>query len=85
MLLEFFGQECSHCKTMEPLVERLQKEEALEVTRYEVWHNKENEAKQREYNKDLCNGVPFFYNTETNTYICGEVPYEELKNWATNK
>ena len=36
----------------------------------------------KEYDKDYCGGVPFFYNTETNKWICGETDYEELKKWA---
>lgn len=82
MLLEFYGKECPHCETMVPLVERLEKETGAEVERYEVWHDGKNAAKMQEYDKDLCGGVPFFYNTETKAYICGESSYEELKKWA---
>ncbi|MFB6193333.1 MAG: hypothetical protein ABEK00_03710 [Candidatus Nanohaloarchaea archaeon] len=28
-------------------------------------------------------GVPFFINTETSDWICGEAPYDELVEWAT--
>jgi hypothetical protein len=38
-----------------------------------------------EYDKGYCGGVPFFFNTETEEYICGEAPYEKLKNWASKK
>ncbi len=82
MLLEFYGTECSHCQKMAPLVERLEKEMGVRVEKYEVWHNEENAEKMKEYDKGYCGGVPFFYNTETNDYICGEVPYEELAHWA---
>lgn len=82
MLLEFYGTECPHCNRMHPLVERLEKEVGLKVEKYEVWHNAENAEKMKEYDKDYCGGVPFFFNTETNDFICGEVPYEELKKWA---
>ena len=82
MLLEFYGKECPHCNRMHPLVERLEKEAGLKVEKYEVWHNAENAKKMEEYDKDLCGGVPFFYNTETKDYICGEADYERLKKWA---
>jgi hypothetical protein len=31
---------------------------------------------------DECGGVPFFFNTETKKWLCGEVEYEEIKKWA---
>ena len=85
MLIEFYGKECSHCIHMAPLVEQLEKEENREVTKYEVWHNEENAEKLEMYDKDLCGGVPFFYNTDTDKHICGQVSYEKLKKWATVK
>ena len=81
-LLEFYGKECPHCVRMHELVERLEKEEGAKVDAFEVWHNKENEAKLLELDKDLCGGVPFFYNTQTHKFICGEAGYETLKKWA---
>lgn len=35
-----------------------------------------------ELDKDFCGGVPFFYNTKTNKWICGEADYDTLKKWA---
>lgn len=81
-LLEFYGTECPHCVRMHKLVERLEKEEGVQVERFEVWHNKENEKKLLEIDKDMCGGVPFFYNTKNQKFICGEASYEELKEWA---
>ncbi|MDO8561123.1 MAG: hypothetical protein Q7R91_02825 [bacterium] len=81
-LLEFYGMECSHCENMHPLVERLQNEAGIKVDKYEVWHNKENAKKLEEYDKNLCGGVPFFYNVETKDFICGEADYGRLKKWA---
>lgn len=83
-LLEFYGKECPHCVEMHELVERLQKEEKLEVDAIEVWYNKENEKKLLEIDKDLCGGVPFFYNTKNKKFICGSADYDELKDWAKN-
>lgn len=81
-LLEFFGTECPHCVSMHELVEKLEKEEGLKVDAFEVWHNKENEKKLLEIDKDMCGGVPFFYNTETKKFICGQADYSILKAWA---
>lgn len=82
MLIEFYGTECSHCIRMEPLVKKLEEETGVKVERYEVWHSEENARKMEEYDKGMCGGVPFFFNTETNAVICGEAPYEEVKKWA---
>jgi len=82
-LLEFYGTECPHCIKMHPLVERLEKETGVKVEKFEVWHNEENSRKMDEYDKDYCGGVPFFFNTKTNKWICGETGYEDLKRWAT--
>ncbi|MEK7459781.1 MAG: thioredoxin family protein [Patescibacteria group bacterium] len=81
-LLEFYGKECPPCIAMHPLVEKLEKEEGIKIETLEVWYNKENERRLLEIDKDLCGGVPFFYNTKTKKYLCGQVDYEELKNWA---
>ncbi len=67
---------------MQPLVDRLKQEEGVAITQYETWHNTENVEKMKEYDKDLCGGVPFFFNTETGKHICGEVDYDALKQWA---
>ncbi len=82
MLLEFYGKECEHCEVTAPLVERLKKEEGVEVVQYEVWHNQVNAVKMEEYDKGYCGGVPFFFNTENGESICGEASYDELKKWA---
>jgi thiol-disulfide isomerase/thioredoxin len=82
-LLEFYGTECPHCVRMHALVEKLEKETGVKVDALEVWHNKENRKRLEEYDKDLCGGVPFFYNTKTDKWLCGEVGYDELKDWAS--
>ena len=82
MLLEFYGTECGHCLTMKPLVERLEREHGVKVERYETWHDEKNEAKRMQFDRGRCGGVPFFVNTETDSVVCGEVPYEDLKTWA---
>jgi len=83
-LLEFYGKECSHCAAMAPLVERLE-EEGLEVRKYEVWHSEQNANFMRQYEQGRCGGVPFFYNRQTEKWLCGPVSYETLKEWALGK
>lgn len=82
MLIEFYGKECPHCLEMAPLVEKLRANHGVAVEQYEVWHNDENLKKFREYDKNFCGGVPFFINTDTGKFICGETTYENLKKWA---
>ncbi len=67
---------------MAPLVERLEREEGVDVARLEVWHNENNAKLMREYDKGYCGGVPFFFNKKTGKWLCGEVDYERLKKWA---
>ncbi len=84
MLYEFYGEECPHCQKMRKLTDKLMKEfPQTKVVRKEVWHSKENMKLIKEYDSgDLCGGVPFFYNDETKGWLCGEVEYKEIKEWA---
>ncbi len=82
-LLEFYGKECPHCQVMAPMIERLKKE-GFEVEQYETWHNEENAKKFVQYDKG-CGGVPYFYNTKSKKFICGEASWEELLAWAKGK
>ncbi|MBP9802760.1 MAG: hypothetical protein KBD14_00400 [Candidatus Pacebacteria bacterium] len=81
-LMEFYGEECPHCLDMHKLVVKLEKEEGIKVDALEVWHNEENEKLLESIDKDLCGGVPFFYNSKNKKFICGEATYKELKEWA---
>jgi len=81
-LLEFYGTECPCCTKMHELVVQLEEKEDIKIESLEVWHNKENEKRLIEIDKDRCGGVPFFYNTKTKKFICGDADYKELKNWA---
>lgn len=86
-LIEFYGTECVHCREVDPLIEKLEKEEGVKVTRLEVWHNSENAALMDKLDRDekgqtLCGGVPFFYNEKTGKKICGTTSYEKIKKWA---
>ena len=84
-LIMFFGIECVHCHRMDPLVERLEEELNIKITRLEVWHNDQNARIQQQLDKGFCGGVPFFYNKKTGKWICGETTYENLRKWALGK
>ncbi len=81
-LINFYGTECPHCKTMEPIIAVFEKETGLTVERKEVWHDQDNMKVMDGYDKGVCGGVPYFFNTETGKSICGEATVEELKEWA---
>jgi thiol-disulfide isomerase/thioredoxin len=84
MLYEFYGEECPHCQKMRKLTDKLMKEfPDVKVVRKEVWHNDTNMKFIKECDSgDLCGGVPFFYNADNKKWLCGEVKYEEIKEWA---
>jgi thiol-disulfide isomerase/thioredoxin len=82
MLLEFYGRECPHCIAIRPFLELLEKEELVQIKRYEVWHDQENAKIMEKYAKDRCEGVPFLFNTETKDFVCGEADYKRIKEWA---
>lgn len=84
-LYEFYGDGCPHCKKMEPLVEKLNQEEDFEIETFEVWNNDENAEKMKEHDDGKCGGVPFFINTESGEFICGEADEETLRKWANGE
>ncbi|MBI2107353.1 hypothetical protein HYT57_05205 [Candidatus Woesearchaeota archaeon] len=84
-LLMFYGTECTHCHDMDPLVERLEKEEKVKVVKLEVWHNSKNDELRKKLDTIDCRGVPFFFNEKTNKGLCGAVPYATFKKWALGK
>ena len=81
-LLMFSGTECTHCHEMLPLVEQLQKEENVKIEILETWHDEENAKLLEKYDQGRCGGVPFFYNTKTEKFICGSAEYDDFKTWA---
>lgn len=84
-LYEFYGDECPHCENMESKVEKVENTEDVEVKQLEVWNNEDNAEKMQELDDGKCGGVPFFYNTESEEWICGETDTETLRNWATGQ
>ena len=81
-LLEFYGETCPHCIEMKPIVEKVEKDLGIVIERLEVWNDEANAKRLEAIDDGLCGGVPFFFNTDTKAYICGEASYEELKKWA---
>ncbi|HIG98924.1 TPA: hypothetical protein HA231_05905 [Candidatus Woesearchaeota archaeon] len=81
-LLMFTGTECAHCHEMTPLVDKLEMEIKARVERLEVWHNAENMAFLKKLDDGRCGGIPFFYNQKSGKWICGNVKYEKLREWA---
>ena len=89
-LIEFSGRECAHCKEMIPIVENVEKELGVKITKLEVWHDSGNKRLMEQYDKDedgneFCGGVPFFCNEKTGKKICGNTSFEKLKAWAQGK
>ncbi len=81
-LIEYYGEECPHCKAMRPLIEKLESELGVKVVKKEVWHNEANANEMMKVGQNKCVGVPFLYNKRTGKYICGSATYERLKAWA---
>ncbi len=77
MLLHFYGEECPHCIRIKPFVERLRKD-GVKLETHEVWHHPDNLEKMKELDKGRCGAIPYFIDTETGKYTCGETTYEEL-------
>jgi hypothetical protein len=65
-------------------------QEGFAIEKLEVWHDEKNADLMRSYRPiiaEKCGGqlrVPTFINTATNSVICGEVPYDKLKEWAAS-
>lgn len=82
-LIMFYGTECPHCHEMDAVIDRLEKEIGKKVERLEIWHDEENAQFMERCDSGFCGGVPFFYNEGSGEKICGAVPYDRLKQWAT--
>jgi len=70
---------------MDSKVEQLEEDEDVKVEKLEVWNNQENAEKMEELDDGKCGGVPFFYNTESEEWICGETDIETLKKWSNGQ
>ena len=84
-LFDFYGTECPHCIEMFPTIEEVEKETGRKIQKVEVWHNSENQKKFMAADKGRCGGVPFFWNSKTDKFICGATTKDKLKAWAMDK
>jgi len=84
-LILFYGEECPDCQKIKERLDRLKDEEDIEVEKYEVWHDSNNQSLMMKYAEERCIGVPFLFNKETNEYICGSSSYKTIKKWAKGK
>ena len=81
-LIEFYGEECPHCKRTEKTVSEFEKKHKIKITKLEVWHNKENmKILEDIFQYGQCGGVPFFFNKENQKWICGETTLDKLEDW----
>lgn len=78
----YYGDTCQHCHKMMPLVDALEKQMGVKVERKEVYNNQANNEERMTNDQGVCGGVPYFYNTESKKWICGETSLEKLKEWA---
>lgn len=82
----FIGTECPHCESMRPLLAKLTFDTGLVIEERDTWKNKSDYRLMENYQEVVgdkdCDGIPFFYNTKTDGYLCGEVNYKTLKKWA---
>lgn len=84
MLFFYYGEECPHCHDMMPLVDTLI-QEGIEITKLETWHNEEHAKQLAGVDKGRCGGVPYFYNSENDQFICGSASEERVRAWAQGK
>jgi len=73
-ILWFSDPECSPCRQMVPIINRLQREENVEVTKY---LKKENLGRMDQYG---IKSIPSFFNPETGEKLEGQVSFEQLKS-----
>ena len=67
---------------MLPLVDKLERELSTTVQKLETWHDEENEELRKKCDISSCGGVPYFFNTKNENFICGEADYNDLLVWA---
>jgi len=86
-LIDYYGEECVICKKIEPLLNKLKKEEGVIIQRIEVWHNAGNQKKMMNHAKGRCQALPFIYNPDTDEFLCGNAAdnYAALKKLAKDK
>ena len=80
----FYGNSCPMTKKVEPIVERVENKLHTSIKRLEVYENEENLKKYKDVGGiELCGGVPFFFNTQTESSVCGVREEAIISAWAT--
>jgi hypothetical protein len=67
---------------MRALSAKLQFETGLELTELDVIGDVSALDQYESLRTPDCDGLPYFWNTETGTPLCGEVSYTEFSKWA---
>lgn len=79
----FYSAECSYCEAMLPLINDLIHNNGIEFELIEVTDKDPDSIKKyEECDGDKCGGVPYFFDTNNHTFLCGEIDDEEFKDWA---
>lgn len=85
-VIEFYGESCPHCLSMEPVIKGIESKKGVEITKLEVWNSKKNKAVMDEYIDiigEACGGfaaVPSFVNTKTRQALCGTHDAQDIEN-----
>lgn len=81
-LLFFSSPDCERCARMRVLVAKLNFEIGAEVIELDVIRNIEALDQYESLRTPDCDGLPYFWNTETGVPLCGEVSYKLFRAWA---
>jgi len=85
-LLLFYGKGDAYSEHMAPGVQALEEELGVEVRRFDLYsRTPEAQKLLAKLDKGACGGVPFFYNKDTEQYICGATTPDNLRRWALGK
>mgnify|MGYP002725604067 CR=1 FL=1 len=84
MLYYYYGDGCPHCHEMMPIVDKLIKS-GIKIEKLETWSNDENASKLESIDKGKCGGVPYFWNDESEQWICGSTTEERVAKWAAGE
>lgn len=84
---EFYGAECPQCKTMAPILAEVEADTGVVFEKLEVWHNETNQKTMQLHYPEIkrdCGipGVPTFLSVKNKKAICGEITYEQLRQFV---
>ena len=83
-LLYFYRSTCPFTKKAEPHINCLETTLNLKLTRLETTVSQNGDLYDSVGGEEYCGGVPFFYNKETGSTVCGARDCEILKKWANS-